>query len=489
MARAARLRTKIMGIVLLLTVLMAMALAMAGGHGVREVLRAELQNRALAIATDVAGRSVEPILTGNLYELFQTVRQPASNHPDVRYVFVLSPTGEVLAHTFGEQGVPRALLQVNAPANGDAHLLPLRTLEGIVWDAAAPVLDGRAGVVRVGLTEQRIRQALHRLFLGMAAVAGLLTVAGLGMAAFLAGVLVRPVEEMAEVARRIAQGELGARVRVEGADEVGQLGRAFNGMASSLQQLMARLQENQQARQELLHKLMSAQEEERRRVARELHDELGQRLTSLAVGLGELEEEARNAQLEGRAAELRQLATTTLEQARELALQLRPSLLDDLGLIPALRRLASEWERRHGIQIEVMAIGADEPRLPPEIETAIYRIVQEALTNAIRHSGAGSVSVLVRRAERNGVATVEAVVEDDGHGFDVEEALRRSRLGASMGLSGMQERARLLGGDVIWESGEHGTTVYVRIPLDTTNLDSKGAGHSGGAFHPVAPGR
>ncbi|HEY3206250.1 MAG TPA: GAF domain-containing sensor histidine kinase [Gaiellaceae bacterium] len=202
-----------------------------------------------------------------------------------------------------------------------------------------------------------------------------------------------------------------------------------------------------------LRRVVDAQELERRRLARELHDETGQALTSILLSLKALEERLEGEDARAAAHEVRELVVSTLQDVRRLAVELRPSALDDFGLVAALERLTQSFSEQTGIAVDFEA--ALPERLPEEVETALYRTVQECLTNVVKHARAGRVSVLLRR--RNG--SVAAVVEDDGAGFD--PALGRE---GGFGLVGMRERLALLGGRLEIESGDRGTTIAAEVP-------------------------
>jgi signal transduction histidine kinase len=205
-----------------------------------------------------------------------------------------------------------------------------------------------------------------------------------------------------------------------------------------------------------LRRVVEAQELERRRLARELHDETGQALTSILLGLKALEEKVDDTDSRAAAAELRELVVATLQDVRRLAVELRPSALDDFGLVAALERLTASISEQTGIGIDFEPALTTE-RLPEEVETALYRIVQESLTNVVKHAKARNVSVLL--ALKDGA--VKAMIEDDGGGFDPAE-----RTGEGFGLVGMRERLALLGGRLEIESSDGaGTTVAAEVPL------------------------
>jgi len=205
-----------------------------------------------------------------------------------------------------------------------------------------------------------------------------------------------------------------------------------------------------------LRRVVEAQELERGRLARELHDETGQALTSILLGLKALEEKLDDAGPRASVAELRELVVATLQDVRRLAVELRPSALDDFGLVAALERLTASISEQTGIKIDFEPALTTE-RLPEEVETALYRIVQESLTNVVKHAKARNVSVLLTRKD----GAVKAVIEDDGRGFEPAE-----RIGEGFGLVGMSERLALLGGRLEIESSEEaGTTIAAEVPL------------------------
>jgi signal transduction histidine kinase len=206
-----------------------------------------------------------------------------------------------------------------------------------------------------------------------------------------------------------------------------------------------------------VRRVVDAQEQERARLARELHDETGQALTSILLELKALEDVVESADGRARTAALRELVVETLQAVRKLAVELRPAALDDFGLVPALERLVDSFRETSEIDVQLQA-GVGEDRLAREAETTLYRFVQEGLTNVLRHAGAKRVSIsLVRRD-----GSVSAVIEDDGRGFSAAEVRPDA-----LGLEGMRERAALLGGRFTIESvAGRGTTLAFEVPVE-----------------------
>ncbi len=205
-----------------------------------------------------------------------------------------------------------------------------------------------------------------------------------------------------------------------------------------------------------LRRVVEAQELERKRLSRELHDETGQALTSILLGLRALDESLESEAARTATAGLRELVVATLQDVRRLAVELRPSVLDDFGLVAALEHLTTSFGEQTGIQVDFGAALGEE-RLPGEVETALYRIVQESLTNVVKHARARRVSIALTRMQHS----VKAVVEDDGQGFDPE-----GTRADGFGLVGMRERLALLGGRLQVESSPGaGTTIVADVPL------------------------
>jgi len=204
-----------------------------------------------------------------------------------------------------------------------------------------------------------------------------------------------------------------------------------------------------------VNRIVAGQEQERRRLSRELHDETGQALTSILLGLKSIEETQGTERFATALAELREIVTVTLQDVRRLAVELRPKALDDFGLVPALERLTTGFAEQTGIETHLES-RLGEGRLPSETETVLYRVVQEALTNIVKHAQAEHVSLVLQSKP----GRVSAVIEDDGRGFSTEE-----ERDGGLGLVGMRERVALVGGRVEIESSSAGTTIVVEVPV------------------------
>jgi two-component system sensor histidine kinase UhpB len=262
----------------------------------------------------------------------------------------------------------------------------------------------------------------------------------------------RPLFVLQETLERVRKGDWSARVpAVEGDPDIAKVTATANEMLDRLEQY----------RQDMARVMLKGMEEERKRLARELHDETCQALTTVIINLEavsqQLPEDSPTVQ---RLKMTQEVARATLDDTRRFMFDLRPSVLDDLGLVPAIRWYISQRVLPEGIAVDFQTHGM-EGRLAEELETALFRIMQESIHNAIRHGRAKRIQVsLIRQGDQ-----VKGVVRDDGSGFDMGR-LQRGELHSGMGLYGMYERARLIGGSIQIDSAPgRGTTMRVTVPV------------------------
>ncbi len=465
LAGGVSIRTKIFGIVLGSTLLLSLGFALQMRSEMLNLLEDKSREQGVSVARDLAARTTDLILINDLYSLHRIISETKTNHHDVQYAFILNPQGEVLAHTFGD-GFPLSLIELNAvEPNVYQSTKVIQTEGGFVWDVAVPIFGGEAGIARVGISDQSVRTTLANLTKQLALTILVVLTVSLLAATLLTWILTRPILGLVEATRTVAKGDFTPQVPRWADDEIGDLADAFNQMTKELARMDELRQEREILRRQLLEGIITAQEDERRRIARELHDSISQSLTSLMVGLLNIEAVYDKPELHQQVLELRQVVGKTLEEVHSIAIQLRPPVLDDLGLSAALERFVEDWKTHHGVDVDLLVHLGDE-RLPEETETALYRIVQESLTNIARHSEAQSASVIIDNRNKE----VIAVIEDDGCGFDADKINGDERLG----LLGIRERAELLGGHVIVESSAgKGTSLYIYLPSAPNNSKEK----------------
>lgn len=368
-------------------------------------------------------------------------------------------------------------------ATDPQRLLDIATAAALTGTVIAPV---EQSPWRVAVTTSYGSPALQpgwRLFLGLPVLVGLAWLFGWGVGRSVR----RPLATLSAATDRVGQGDFATPIPHVGDDEIGKLGRDFDRMRLDVQELMdgltaakadlerrvaertrelaeanAALRERERVRQELLKKVIRAQEDERRRLARELHDETCQTVTALGVRLAMVSQSTPDPVARAEIDEARQLASHAEEEIRRLMLDLRPSVLDDLGLVSAIQWYAERQLAAHGIAVR-FELGALPARLAPEVETALFRVTQEAITNITKHARAERV--LVQLGVDGDRLRIE--IEDDGAGFDAGGVQPSPADARGLGLLGMRERVELLGGTFRLDTAPGlGTDLTIEVPLE-----------------------
>jgi signal transduction histidine kinase len=379
----------------------------------------------------------------------------------------------------GQMGRPAIIERFRAANDG---WFPSLSREGIpVYNAFTHVkLAGWAVVI--GIPDDILFAPVRRSTLVLMLV-GLTTVGiALALASLIGRHVARPISALVSYAERVGRGErlpahatgiketdAVARSLQHASEQLHQSAQARDQAAHELREseqkyraLAEALAAANEERRELLHRTVTAQEAERKRIARELHDSLGQYLTALQLGFDAVEPIcALDAAARRRLAELKDLTAELSREFSRMAWDLRPMALDDLGLRNAITQYLEEWAERSGLHID-LEITLGDRRLPPSIETGLFRVLQEAITNVIKHSGADQVGVILEATSGD----VRLIVEDNGRGFRPDEGTDIALGKAHLGLLGVRERLVLVNGSLEVESGPNGgTTVYACVPI------------------------
>jgi signal transduction histidine kinase len=451
---AVSVRVKISGIILILVFLLGGGITMVVRNSLHQTMANELEARAYSVAQDLASRSTDLILVNNLYALQQLIVETQYNHPDIRYIFIMDDQDQVLVHTFGG-GFPSDLTSVNTASSlSHANLEIIETTEGQVRDIAVPIFEGRAGILRIGFTDFVIQRAVTGVTSQMILATVLVSTVGIAAAIFLTWILTQPILQLASAARAVGDGDLTQRIPRWANDEIGAVSEAFNTMVEGLNQAAEERQQKDRIRTKLIQQVITAQEDERKRIARDLHDQTSQAVVSLIVQLKLVETSKEENERKAAITELRNQLRTLSRDVRRMALDLRPGVLDDLGLIQAVQWFAERCSVDRVIDIKVEACSGCF-YLPSSESTTLYRVAQEALSNVVRHSGAKKALVSFTCDEE----TIILSVRDDGVGFNTNQN------NEGLGIFGMQERVELLGGKLKIESTTgKGTQVTADIP-------------------------
>jgi len=450
---------KIMGIGLVVAAVFGGVMLLQIRGSVSHTLHHMLEERTRSIARTLVASLERPMSTDDLFSVKQELQGTLEVFPDVRYIVVRDAAGRIVSHTF-EHTVPQDLLtprEQTGDAEGQFQVLAAG--EGLVFEVTYPILEGHAGMLQIGLTDEAVTRELSAVTRSVVWSLALCATIGTGLALLLTHILTRPIHRLAQAANRVREGDFTTRARIFSLDEIGRLAVAFNQMTEGLYQYREQVREKEKARLALVEKTVRAQEDERQNISRELHDQLGQSLLALLLAVQSVCKENVVPEHVCRDIEIR--IQLLIEEVRRLAWGMRPSILDDYGLDFALARHIEEMVNHSGLTIDYQYTASPESdRLPGRIEVTLYRIAQEAIANIVRHAAATRASAVVLQQDNE----VTLLVEDNGSGFDMDRA---GTNGAdSLGLTGMGERASLLGGTCVVESvAERGTTIRIRIPL------------------------
>lgn len=466
----ASLQTKIFLLVALAILLVAVSCGTWMRSLLSEALASQTSAKAKALSSYIAARSVDPYLTSDLYSLYDLLDDAVANNEDVVYAFIVNEEGELVASAGGKT-TSSALIEANWPAYDQEeyveHSVALDTDHGPVADCAVPLFRDLQTSVRLGMGYESAYAAtqsiMERFSLFVCVVIAL--VAAIAFASVRS--VLKDVRSLVSLTEKVSSGDLGSRAATKRRDEVGRLAGSFNAMLDELQEAEAyreRYVQDLAAKEEtlakLLRKTIDAQEDERKRIARELHDETSHSLSAMLIELQNLRTAGPLSEAQtDRTKELRALIEETLDDINRLAQNLRPSVLDKFGLAVSLERYLEEIEDRHGIATSLLIRG-DTTALSSDVEITVFRIAQEAVTNALKYAEASEldISLVVN-------ASATLIVEDNGKGFDAS-AVAQLEPGKHLGLLGMDERVSMHGGKLDIESkiGE-GTTIIARIPL------------------------
>lgn len=453
---------KIFGIGVIVASLLGSVMIFQARSNMSRALYSNLELKARSEVHSLVAAIEQAVAINDIITVQRNLERVNERLSDLRYVIVRDTRDTIIAHTF-EHSVPIDLLRshVSLPASTDSFRV-MESAEGLIFEITSPLLQGHGGLLQLGLIDRTVQSGIASLTSSSLIVLAASVLISFALAHVLTYMLTYPITHLEEASLRIGEGDFTTRSRVYSDDEIGQLATSFNSMAANLQSYRQRFEDKEKERLALLQKIVTVQEEERRVLSRELHDEVGQ---SLIAMLCSVQAKCDYSSLDGSVCdELEGKLRELVEEIQRLAWGMRPSILDDYGLELALGRYIEETSKHALIEIDYHYKSRQkQERLPSTIEVTLYRIAQEAVTNIIKHSSAKRGSVVVLQ----GPEEIALLVEDDGCGFEPESVPLDTRLG----LTGMRERAILLGGTFEIESASgNGTTIRVIIPFKGAEL-------------------
>lgn len=483
------LRTKItLGVTFPLVVILGIFAVIENNHQ-HEVILKQLTSSASRSARVIENSLRHAMLESDFSEV-QNVLDSTNQIEDFRAVYLLNINGEIIFSP-GKSGVGN---QLNADGPGciTCHRLPPNSRPGSeivtaedgqrVFRSVYPIKnapecskchDSTQKIIGLLLTDipvAPVEKALAASFRGhIYWWIGMILFTALIVNLSMSSLVTKRLESLARALRGFGRGDHKIRLENEGPDEIGQLGKSFNEMSQRIEKDEIENLKLSRQRGELLKRLITAQEEERKRVSRELHDDLGQALSALSLYVQSLEKQI-NSNPDRAIEQLGQigdLIEETTERMYELVLALRPSALDELGLVAALRTHAEKFLEGSGITFTLDARNYSS-RLSPDLETALYRVFQEALSNVRRHARAKAVKIKLEL--RNGMFIGEIV--DDGKGFDLKTLENNGDDPRGLGMLSIKERISQYCGEVeILSQPGKGTTIRIQLSTSETNCD------------------
>jgi two-component system sensor histidine kinase UhpB len=485
----------ILGLISLLTLTMTILFIAQYFHH-RKKMITNLQENISPHLTQMVNDVLKSSMLSKNKDEIQYILEAVRQYPDVKSIFILNRTGRIVMSINNKdtgkiidirdatcqvchRGTTKALNKTVIYSSHEGEKI-FRNVNPIYIRkeclACHKSEEKIAGVLVTDFTlmhiEKQLRAEFKENILFLFFAIGISTLV-IGVA--LNQLVIKKLQRFVEAASLFGRGEFKEMISFKSDDEIKKLAESFNVMAKTLMEKM-RLE------RKYLSQIIDAQENERRRISRELHDEIGQALYAIQFNLEMVDKDLPHTTsvVRGRLVEAKSLSTQTLTVMRQLSLDLRPTMLDDLGLIPTLRWYIQNFSNRLGLCSNFETIGLEE-KLAPQIETALYRIIQEALNNIAKHAQADRVEIsLVKRDSK-----ICASIQDNGKGFDLDKVLHPQSPERGFGIVGIQERVSLLGGRMEIQSRPgFGTVISIEIPYERGgDGDEKDTGSAGGGPH------
>ncbi|WP_294518963.1 HAMP domain-containing protein [uncultured Anaerovibrio sp.] len=408
------------------------------------------------------------ILFDDRFSVWERLSKTMETNDQVRYIIVTYPNGEVMLSTFGNS-LPEGLTEIRTyDGSKDIDSMLFSSSEGRIREIMEPIDDGMIGYIRVGMSEKKMNRILQERCMETGVAVLLLCAFSAFMASRYAWNFLRPISKLVYGVQQLEKGNYGVRVPVYSTDEVGKLAETFNSMSTQIKKnteennhLLQELRLKEQDRIWLINQLFNAREDEQQRISRELHDESSQSMASILTYLRILHDRLDTDEQREMLFEIRELTAATLGGIRQLAVNLHPPLLDDLGLIVAIEKYLDPIKKMNpDMKINFKHHG-DFSELPKPISLMCYRTIQEAVANSLKHAEPSQIDVEV---ESDGVM-LTMCVRDNGKGFSEDEA-EEARLNRHLGLVSMKERSKLLDGRFELKTGiNKGTEITIELPI------------------------
>ncbi|MHB8291691.1 MAG: sensor histidine kinase [bacterium] len=455
------LRVKIIGLIIFTAVFISFFTIIRVYYAFHKESNLQLKVLSKTIAEDLSHQSVNYIKDNNIIKLMNIIVNMKYNNKDIRYIFIENNQGKVIASTF-ENGFPLKLLKINNHGFKKISIVKLKNLyNNGVWDTSYPIFIKRQirGVVRVGVITKYSKILVNSFISSLVFTIILIVFIDIVLLSVLTMFIMNPIIKLTNALRCVQRGDLTVELKeVHRGDEIEELIHAFNQMIERLRDAEKIKLEKDNLIKEYINKIINAHEDERKKIARRLHDQIGQVLANIKIRLKLIENSNEiNNSIKNDIKMLRNNLSDDIELVHNIAKNLRPSIIDELGLFSAINYYVEDFRSNYGIKVKSDFKGQDNSQcqLSLEIEITIYRIIQEALLNVAHHSKASFVRIIFKCNKNE----FRGIIEDNGIGFEYKQGDV-----ANLGIFGMIERAELLGGNLSIKSEKgKGTTVMFNV--------------------------
>lgn len=416
----------------------------------------QLHELSLSISKQLSYQSVNYILDNDIFGLTRVLDDAKKSNPDLLYAFIETPNKQILASTFHDF-FPMGLLSVNNSNFQTSSIKSIKTNLGQVIDAKEPILNGDLGILRVGISKRHSDSIINGLFFYILIIMMIGIFVSIIIASIIIYFIMQPIFLLKKATKEISSGHYGIKVYSSRFyDDLGGLVESFNLMIEKLSDLEKERLQKELLLKEFVNKVINAQEEERKRISRELHDELGQFFAYLKMRIKLIEGSDSIEEAKMIFQELKEHLSKEVVLIHDMAKNLRPSILDEMGLCKAIEFYLNDFVAKYKIDFSFNTFNVEQRRFDTHIETSVYRVVQEAVLNVVKHSQASFLKVFLEWND----GVLRGIIEDNGIGFEIGD-----QNGSGFGIYGMRERIALLNGKFeINSDSENGTIVVFSVP-------------------------
>lgn len=429
-----------------------------------KTLHNELKNSAYNFARSMENRIIDDILLDNKFDLLEQIYYAKRQNENIRYILVLNDKKDIVATTFEGQ-IPLKLLEKREDnPHEEFPLLVFDSNESKIDEYMYPLKDGQIGYIRIGMSEKNINDALFKKGVFISIFIFLICLLCSILSNYYAYKILMPITKISKEVSKIGFGKYNQKLNINSKDEVGILARAFDRMIIRLrkkemenEKLITELKKKKHDNEYLIKELFSARENECKRISKELHDDVSQSIATVMAFLRILKDKLNTEEQITLMNETRNITKTTLDSIRNMAINIHPPLLSDLGLIIAMEKYIETFKTTMPKLNISFSIDGDFSNLNKEISIAIYRVLQGALTNIRKHSKAKNVEINIKEKKDK----IHFNIIDDGVGF-TQRTQENARLNHHLGIVSMKERVEILGGFFkIYSKIDSGTKIEI----------------------------